>query len=110
MAVIHRVVQKVWSVGVVGKYRQEYTLKHFRVFSFVFHLILFSVKTICKFQYGFQKKKVNAGTLQRKYKPRFEWPENSVLRLHKSHARGRKTYIYVPLKKQNWAYSGLENK
>ena len=57
-----------------------------------------------------------ARTLQQKYKPHFELPENSVLRLHKAQYRNRHysrevaRLTHVSLKTQNQAYSGLENK
>ena len=85
--------------------------------SVIFRFILFSVKIISTWLLEISKM-VNTHSLQQKYKPHFEFPRNSVPRLHKVDyrnwhygSRGRGARLtYVPLKTPNWAYSGLENK
>ena len=59
------------------------------------------------------RKMANSHTLQQKYKPPFDLPKNSVLRLHKAQYRNRHdggTLTHAPPKKQNGAYCTLENK
>ena len=59
---------------------------------------------------------VNICTLQWKYKPCLELPENSVPRLRKPQYRNwhkgseRSWDLHVSEENQTWAYSGLENK
>ena len=54
------------------------------------------------------RKIVDTDTLQQKYKPHFELPKNSVLRLQKAEYRswhnGSERLWDVPPKTQNWAY------
>ena len=55
----------------------------------------------------------NSPILQQKYKAHFDLPKNSALRLHKAQYRNRhygSTLTHAPPKKQNWAYTALENK
>ena len=57
----------------------------------------------------------NTHTLQWKYQPCFELPENSVSRLHKAQWRNwhygsvRLWVLHVPLKTQNWKTNELQN-
>ena len=57
----------------------------------------------------------NTHTLQWKYQPCFELPENSVSRLHKAQWRNwhygsvRLWVLHVPLKTQNWKANELQN-
>ena len=58
--------------------------------SVLFHFILFSVKIIRKIiSTQASRKMVNAHTLQQKYKPSIELPENSLSRLYKAQYRNQ---------------------